>query len=217
MIGYMQDRQQHWDGVYSRLGETEVSWYEAEPAESLRLLRSAGVTAADSVIDAGAGSSRLVESLLAQGFTDLTALDVSAKALAKTRQRMNAVAAERIQWITADLLTWRPQRRWAVWHDRAVFHFLTDPDDQRRYRELLTGALSPRGVAVIGCFAEDGPTQCSGLPTARHSREEIAEQFGPEFKIIEQSRSEHRTPSGGSQSFNWSVLRRRDQSLSAAS
>jgi hypothetical protein len=98
-----------------------------------------------------------------------------------------------------------------VWHDRAVFHFLTDPADQRRYRELLTAALSPGAVAVIGCFAEDGPAQCSGLPTVRHSHAELAAQFDAEFAIVHQSGANHPTPSGGSQAFNWSVLRRRSQ------
>lgn len=145
-----------WDGVYTRLDESKVSWFEPDPTCSLEMLDAAGVTPDLPVIDVGAGASRLVDALLGHGFSDVTALDVSNDGLARARERLGA-AAGRVRWVVTDLLTWTPQRRYAVWHDRAVFHFLTDPADQALYRSLLDTALAPGARVVIGAFAQDGP------------------------------------------------------------
>lgn len=201
------DRAVHWDGVYGRLDEAAVSWFEPEPACSLGLLDLAGVARTDPIIDVGAGASRLVDALVAREFADVTALDVSDAGLAQARQRLGGSAAQ-VQWVTADLLSWRPTRRYRAWHDRAVFHFLTDPADRVRYRELLDQALIPGGRIVIGTFAADGPDRCSGLPAARYSPEELTAALGPNVEQLGQRRELHRTPSGGVQSFTWLALRR---------
>jgi SAM-dependent methyltransferase len=193
--------------VYRRLGEDRVSWFEAEPACSLELLDLAEVARTDPVIDVGAGASRLVDALVARRFVDVTVLDVSDEGLTHARRRLG-VPAGQVQWVVADLLSWRPARRYRVWHDRAVFHFLIDPADRRRYREVLDQALTPEARIVIGTFAADGPEQCSGLPTARYGPQELAAALGPTVEPLGQRRELHRTPSGGIQPFTWLALRR---------
>ena len=201
------DRAAHWDGVFGRLNEDAVSWFEPEPVCSLELLDLAGVAHSDPIIDVGAGASRLVDALLARAFADVTVLDVSNAGLAQARRRLGDSAAQ-VQWVVADLLSWRPARRYRAWHDRAVFHFLTDPADRMRYRDVLDRALMPDGRIVIGTFAADGPEQCSGLPAARYSPEALTAAFGPNVEPLGHRRELHRTPSGGVQPFTWMVLRR---------
>lgn len=205
--GSASDRAAHWDEVFGRVDEDAVSWFEPEPACSLELLDRAGVARTDPIIDVGGGASRLVDALVAREFADVTVLDVSDEGLTQARRRLGDSAVQ-VEWITADLLSWRPTRRYRAWHDRAVFHFLTDPADQVRYRELLDQALTPDARIVIGTFAADGPEQCSGLPTARYSPEELAAALGPKVEPLGRRRELHRTPSGGVQPFTWLALRR---------
>lgn len=200
-------RELHWDAVYGRQGEEAVSWFEAAPTVALELFGVLGVTTSAAIIDVGAGASRLVDALVARGSTDLTLLDVSDEGLGRARRRLGADAA-RIEWIVADLLSWRPERRYRVWHDRAVFHFLTDPQDQARYRELLDQALQPDAQMVVGTFAADGPEQCSGLPTARYDAEALATVLGPGVTPVAYRRELHETPWGAVQPFTWMAARR---------
>jgi SAM-dependent methyltransferase len=200
------DRSVHWDGVYGRLDEDAVSWFEPEPACSLGLLDLAGVARTDPIIDVGAGASRLVDALVARNFADVTALDVSDAGLAQARQRLGASAAQ-VQWVVADLLSWRPARRYRAWHDRAVFHFLTHPADRARYRELLDQVLTPDARIVIGVFAEDGPERCSGLATERYSPDALVGALGSTVELLASRRELHRT-SGVIQPFAWVALRR---------
>jgi SAM-dependent methyltransferase len=200
------ERAPHWDGVYARLAESQVSWFEPSPTCSLAMLDALGATPEHSVIDVGAGASRLVDALLTRGFKDVTALDVSAGGLGVARQRLGPAAAP-VVWIVADVLDWTPQRHYAIWHDRAVFHFLTTDTERARYLELLDAALTPQGAVVIGTFAQDGPQQCSGLPTARYSPTELARVLGPDFAVAATHREEHLTPSGTLQPFTWLGLR----------
>jgi SAM-dependent methyltransferase len=195
----------HWDGVYARSTSTEVSWFQSRADYSLRLMAEAKVGPEDPVIDVGAGASVLVDALLEAGHQNITVLDVSASALAVSRDRVGLEDEGRIRWIVADLLRWRPPQRYRVWHDRAVFHFLTLPSDRERYRAVLSRALSPGGYVVIGTFAEDGPTQCSGLPTARYTAGELAAQF-PGLRVLTTDRELHHTPAGRVQPFTWLLL-----------
>lgn len=177
---------------------------------SLRMLDAAGVTAADSLIDVGGGASVLAGALLDRGFGDVTVLDISAAALGYARERLGPLAAG-VHWLTQDLLSWRPARTWRVWHDRAVFHFLTAPEDQDRYLRALDDASRPGAVAVLGCFAPDGPEYCSGLLVARYSAAELAARFEG-WTLISADREEHRTPDGTVQPFTWVALRRESAS-----
>ena len=197
----------HWDEAYAQ-GETTRSWFQQHPDMSLRMLDAAGVVAADSVVDVGGGGSALAEALLRRGFSDITVLDVSAAGIGAARQRLGA-QADQVHWLIADLLTWQPSRQCRVWHDRAVFHFLTTSQDRRRYLQALNTATAPGAVAVFGCFAPDGPRQCSGLPVARYSAAELAGQLADRWELICQDREEHLTPTGVIQPFTWAALRKR--------
>jgi len=203
------DAQSHWQGVYAGRAVTEVSWFEASADQSLALIGEAGLAPDDPVVDVGAGASVLVDQLLRAGYRDVTVLDIADSALAVSRDRLSrenlGADAARVDWATADLLSWQPARRYRLWHDRAVFHFLTEAADRDRYRKVLRQALAPGGRLVVGTFAADGPTRCSGLPTARYSAEELAAEF-PGFTTIRSAREEHHTPGGAVQPFTWVLL-----------
>lgn len=196
----------HWDAAYAN-GETTRSWFQEQPDLSLRMLGSAGVSAADAVIDIGGGASSLAGGLLDRGFGDVTVLDLSATGMRYARHRLGP-RAERVQWLAEDILTWQPRRCYQAWHDRAVFHFLTTDRDRRRYLQTLRAATAPGAAAVFGCFAPDGPGQCSGLPVVRYDPAQLAELLGDEWLLISQDREEHLTPAGTIQPFTWVALRK---------
>jgi rhodanese-related sulfurtransferase/2-polyprenyl-3-methyl-5-hydroxy-6-metoxy-1,4-benzoquinol methylase len=201
----LKDRAERWDRVYTDQDETAVSWFQSKPSWSLELLDALGVEPNAAVVDVGAGASRFVDALLDRGFVDVTVLDVAAAALAVAQRRLGR-RAEQIQWITADLLAWHPERTFDVWHDRATFHFLVDPAEKARYVQLVESCLNVGGHAVIATFAPDGPDHCSGLPTARYDAKTLIEVFGSNFDVVETRREEHRTPVGSIQPFTWTAL-----------
>lgn len=203
-------RAAHWQQVYDRQAETAVSWFEEEASVSLGLIaRHAAPDAA--ILDAGGGAARLVDGLLARGFTDVTVLDVSDAALAAAQARLGELA-EKAQWIQGDLTEWTPPRQYVLWHDRAVFHFMTTPEDRAAYVHALLAGLAPGGIAVIATFALDGPEKCSGLPICRYSPESLIQtldDLAPGTFVLEEALSHiHRTPAERAQSFQVSVLRR---------
>lgn len=193
-------RADHWDERYQTLGEASVSWFEETPTVSLRLLDELGVTPQDSVVDIGGGASRFVDHLLERGHRELAVLDVSAVALGEARDRLGD--PQGVEWIEQDLLVWEPSRQWAVWHDRAVLHFLVGDDERARYVDLMRRTLAPAGAFVVGVFAEDGPSECSGLPVRRSSAQELVDLVG-DVEVVAQLRDVHRTPGGVDQPFNW--------------
>jgi SAM-dependent methyltransferase len=201
----MGDRRRHWDGVYASKRSTEVGWFEATPTVSLALV-TANATPSSSVLDVGAGASSLVDELVRAGFADLTVLDVSPTALEEVRARLGN-AAHNVCFVTEDVLTWNPSRTFDVWHDRAVFHFLTDQEERQQYVNTVLGTLSEKGALVIATFAEDGPETCSGLPVTRSSPAALAEAF-PALRLTHSERVEHRTPSGAVQPFTYAVFTR---------
>jgi trans-aconitate methyltransferase len=202
------DRQTHWETIYATKREDEVSWFQEWPAISVELIKSVGATLRTAVIDVGGGKSRLVDSLLRDGFRDVTVLDISAAALAAAKARLGDKAMK-ATWIVSDVTTWQPTRRYEIWHDRAAFHFLADPADRVAYVKRLADALAPGGYAIIGTFAIDGPEWCSGLPIVRYDAESLAGTLGAAFEWRETRRHEHRTPSGATQKFQFSVFQRR--------
>jgi SAM-dependent methyltransferase len=201
-------RQAHWQNVYSTRGEREVSWFEERPALSLELIRAAGATPRSSVIDVGGGASRLVDSLLADGFDVVTVLDISEAALSAAKRRLGGKAAD-VTWIVADITTWEPSQVYDLWHDRAVLHFLTDASDRAAYAARLNEALRPGGHAIIGTFALDGPERCSGLPVVRYDAKSLADLLGTDFELVDARTHTHHTPMGSIQRFQFSVFRRR--------
>ncbi len=193
----------HWEQVYSTRADGEVSWYQPRPGTSIELLRRTGVGREASVLDAGGGSSRLVDAILEEGWRRLAVLDVSETALARARARLGARAAE-VEWIAADVTAWTPPHRFDVWHDRALFHFLTGAADRKAYLAAVRAAVPPRGHVVIGTFALDGPEQCSGLPVVRYDAASLAREMGPDFALAESLHEDHPTPAGKIQRFQFS-------------
>jgi len=202
------DRQAHWDEVYRTRPPTEVSWYQPMAGPSLRIIMDALPDRADPVLDVGGGASSLAAQLAEAGFRDVSVLDLSRSALDIAQARMGRVA-ERITWMVGDVcLAALAPARYALWHDRAVFHFLTSPEDRAAYLGQLRHALRPDGMAVIATFAEDGPTRCSGLEVRRYSAEGLAAELGEGFRLLRTEREEHRTPSGAGQAFMYAVFQR---------
>jgi trans-aconitate methyltransferase len=195
---------EHWNHVYDTREPEEVSWFEVEPAVSLELIDALGVTSEDSVLDVGAGTSTLLERLRARGLRDLTRLDVAASALAEARSR-SAVATHEVE---ADVTSWVPPRRYDLWHDRAVLHFLR-PSEALRYAATLRQALSPGGAVVIGVFSPEGPTSCSGLEVTRYDAAQLRDLLGEDFEVVIERRVVHVTPRQVEQSFQWIAARRR--------
>jgi trans-aconitate methyltransferase len=204
----MSDRSMHWDNVYATKGETEVSWFQDSPAISFEMIRSASPDHGAAIIDVGGGASRLVDALLRDGYRDLAVLDVSANALDAVKKRIGPAAAA-VDWIVADATTWRPGKTYDVWHDRAAFHFLTDPRDRAAYMERLRSAVTPGGHVIIATFAPDGPEKCSGLPVQRHDSASLAAELGPDFELVETRSETHHTPWDSTQAFQFSRFRRR--------
>lgn len=201
--------QDHWEKVYREEDPTTgVSWYQAEPAMSLQFILAAGVEPNQPVIDVGGGASLLVDRLLAAGFGDLTVLDISGAALEHAQKRLGARASA-ITWTQSDVTVFKPARSYALWHDRAVFHFLTGSAERAQYLSVLRGALPPGGHLILGTFAEDGPVRCSGLPVMRYDARAICAELGSEFALIEQQRERHFTPWKTEQKFNWFRFQRR--------
>ena len=204
----MSDRSTHWDKVYATKGETEVSWFQDSPEISLEMIRAARADQGAAIIDIGGGASRLVDALLQDGYRELTVLDLSTNALDAAKRRLGA-AASMVDWIVADATTWRPVKAYDVWHDRAAFHFLTDPRDRAAYVERLRSAVALRGHVIIATFAPDGPEKCSGLPVQRHDSASLAAELGPEFELVETRSEMHHTPWNATQAFQFSRFRRR--------
>jgi ubiquinone/menaquinone biosynthesis C-methylase UbiE len=199
---------ERWDQTYEH-GDTTRSWFQSEPVWSLQMLDRAGIGLADSVIDVGGGSSPLAATLLARGHSDLTVLDVSIIGMQAAQQRLGA-AADQVQWLLGDVRTWQPPRRYVVWHDRALFHFMVTEQDREAYLQTLERATDPeRGFAIFATFAPDGPLQCSGLPVTRYDAADLAAALGVGWQMTEEGRESHTTPSGRTQPFTWAVFRRR--------
>jgi 2-polyprenyl-3-methyl-5-hydroxy-6-metoxy-1,4-benzoquinol methylase len=197
----------HWENVYNSKGEQEVSWFQESPQPSIELIGLVGTRPNAEIIDIGGGTSRLVDSLLTQGFENLTVLDLSEAALDKTRSRVGNDARS-VRWIVADVTSWKPDAKYDVWHDRAALHFLIEREEQRAYVDRLKEALRPGGYAIIGTFALDGPEKCSGLSVARQSSETIGALLGPDFQLVDARRHQHTTPWQSVQNFQFSTFRR---------
>ena len=201
------ETKQHWETVYGSKAPEALSWYAPHLQELLAYIRRTGSPSSAAVVDVGGGESTLVDDLLDAGYTDLTVLDISSTALDACRQRLGPRAA-RVRWIAANVLEHAFRARSVdIWHDRAVFHFLTDEAQRRAYVEQVLQALKPGGYAIVGTFGPDGPTKCSGLPVARYGADELHDQFGGTFRLVESSTSVHTTPWGSPQQFVYCFCR----------
>lgn len=196
----------HWQAVYETKSATDVSWYEPVPQRSLELIEAAGLPPEAALVDVGGGASTLVDHLLTAGFGDITVLDVARAALEASKARLGS-ASDRVHWIAADVTAWQPPRRYDLWHDRAVFHFLVDVALRDEYLDVLKSALAPDGYVVMATFGPEGPTRCSGLDAQRYSAAELSEVLGSAFRLVRSEIEEHVTPSGHVQQFLYGLWR----------
>jgi trans-aconitate methyltransferase len=203
----LESRQAHWDRIYVAKAENELSRYQEVPAVSLEFIKAAGIKQDAAIIDIGGGVSPLAGALLAQGFRDVTVLDLSKKALAAAKLSLGQAAAK-VNWITADVTAWEPDRTYDLWHDRAAFHFLTEAAERQAYAARVFRAVRNGGHIIIGTFAPDGPERCSGLPVMRHDATSIGVVLGRDFALKQSRREDHVTPAGRIQHFQFSLFQR---------
>lgn len=199
--------QGHWDKIYAGSAPTDVSWYRPHLDRSLAFIERAHLFPDSAILDVGGGSSTLADDLLARGYQDITVLDISRTAIEEAQERLGT-SADRVRWMVGDITSVDLlEHRYDFWHDRAVFHFLTDADARRRYVQSVRYALRPKGHIVVATFGPEGPERCSGLPVARYSPEGIHDQFGDEFQKIGSEREMHTTPWGAEQEFVYCYCR----------
>jgi SAM-dependent methyltransferase len=198
----------HWEQVYRTKSPASVSWFQPKAERSLNLIRSTGIALDASIIDVGGGASTLVDGLLADGYERVTVLDLSASAVQAAQARLGA-RAESVAWQVGDITQMAfPPASLDLWHDRAAFHFFTEPARRQAYVQTALRAIKPGGFAVMATFAGDGPMQCSGLPVQRYDAASLARELGDGFALLRYEREEHRTPQGNVQRFQYAVFRR---------
>ncbi|MGC8644413.1 MAG: class I SAM-dependent methyltransferase [Isosphaeraceae bacterium] len=202
------DRKAHWDNVYTLKGNANVSWYQREPGLSLELIRSVAPEGQKRIIDVGGGASVLVDHLVELPFSKIAVLDVSETALGLARNRLGERAGQ-VEWIVADVTSAHTIGTFDLWHDRAVFHFLTDSADRKNYVNLARQTVPEGGHLIIATFADDGPTRCSDLDVCRYNAETLSAELGAAFLLVREARETHTTPWGSPQSFFYGVFRRR--------
>lgn len=201
------DPRTHWETLYRTNSPTAVSWYQPHSEQSLAFIHRTGLPKSGRILDVGGGASTLVDDLLAAGYEHVTVLDISDAALEVARARLGERAAD-VQWLAGDVTRVElPAASYDLWHDRAVFHFLTAADDRARYVAAVRRAVKPGGHVVVATFAEDGPEKCSGLEVARYSPDALHDQFGDDFTLVASARETHLTPAGGEQRFVYCYCR----------
>jgi SAM-dependent methyltransferase len=200
-----ENQARHWQGIYSENDRRSVSWFEAAPERSLAMIEAIGLESDAPILDAGGGASTLAPELVRRGFTDVTVADISPGALEQARAAAGDLAA-RIVYLELDVTAHRFERRYRLWHDRAVFHFMVDPASRAGYVSSLRGALVHGGHLVIATFGPQGPTRCSGLAVARYGADELAHALGPGFVLRSAEESTHMTPGGSEQQFLYAHL-----------
>lgn len=207
VVSGQQDSHQHWQDVYTGKSPDEVSWFQARPQLSLRLINASGAGRDAPIIDVGGGASVLVACLLDKGYQNLTVLDLSEAALAGCQERLGT-RSEQVQWVAADVLTFRAARRFALWHDRALFHFFTEPAQRQAYRESLDSNLASGGELIVATFASDGPSRCSGLDVVQYNADRLTAELGPGYVLLQSVDESHHTPAGTIQNFTYFRLRK---------
>lgn len=199
--------QHHWESVYQRNGADQVSWFRPHLEMSLEIIQVAAPDRQAAIIDVGGGEATLVDDLLALGYGDITVLDIAESAIQAAKRRLGD-AANCVTWRVGDITREAlPARRYALWHDRAVFHFLVDSNQRAAYAQQLRHSLMPGGHVVMATFGPQGPTRCSGLDVVRYSASQLSEQLGSEFELLSEHLEVHETPVGRSQQFLYTHFR----------
>jgi len=196
----METKKEHWEKIYATKSSHEVSWTQENPSTSLSFIHSFNIGHHEAIIDVGGGESRLVDYLLDEGYVNITVLDISERALLKTKSRLGE-KGERVKWIVSDVTNFVSDQQYALWHDRATFHFLTTKNDIERYLSIASTALSGRGAMTIGTFSENGPDKCSGLPVHKYSETTLQEVLSADFEKVRCIHEDHVTPFNTTQNF----------------
>tara|TARA_B110000971_G_scaffold198264_1_gene214739 strand:+ start:133 stop:741 length:609 start_codon:yes stop_codon:yes gene_type:complete len=199
---------EHWENIYATKGMNEVSWFQKVPTTSLELINQVALNKKDAIIDIGGGDGFLVDNLLGLGYTDITVLDISKNAIDRAKKRLGKLA-EKVKWIVADINEFVPNKEYVIWHDRAVFHFLTEQQDKENYRKLLNTAVS--GYFILATFSDQGPNKCSGLEICNYAKQDIQAFFSVSFRMIRSFKYNHPTPYGTYQNFIFSVFKRMNE------
>ncbi|MFK7001526.1 class I SAM-dependent methyltransferase [Flavobacterium oreochromis] len=194
------EKKAHWENVFSTKKENEVSWYEKKPETSIELINKLNLPKDAKIIDIGGGDSYLIDHLLDLGYTNLYLLDISAKAIERTQKRLGK-NSKKVNFITTDIVHFISEEKFDLWHDRASFHFLTDPSDITTYKNITTKNIQEKGKLIIGTFSTSGPLKCSGLPITQYTAATLREVFEPDFTLIEKQAIEHKTPFETIQNF----------------
>jgi SAM-dependent methyltransferase len=190
----------HWENCHAEKNPAEISWYQSHPQHSLSLIGDTGIGTAASIIDVGGGATTLVDHLLMDGYRDITVLDIARLAIERTRDRLGD-RSQQVTWIESDITGYAPGQSFDIWHDRAVFHFLTLDRDRECYLKVLDKALKPDGHVIIATFSDSGPSQCNGLDIVCYSPETLGQALGPQLRLVETLTEDHHTPHGGLQQF----------------
>jgi SAM-dependent methyltransferase len=198
----MTDRKDHWEQVYRNKSPLEVSWYQKRPTLSLELIAHTGIDKGAPIIDIGGGASTLVDALLDEGYTNISVLDISSNALSQAQGRLGE-RAKAVDWIVADITSFSAMVKYSLWHDRAVFHFLTDKADRQAYVAALKDSLVPDGHVIVAAFGIGGPLQCSNLDIVQYDANKLCAELGPEFALVEEAAELHDTPDGRQQKFGY--------------
>ncbi len=208
----MEKRKEHWENIYETKKFTEVSWYQPKPEVSLNYISEAGLGKDAAIIDVGGGDSFLVDFLLSNGYTNITVLDISEKALKKAKARLGEKASE-VKWVVADAAGFEPKNKFDIWHDRAAFHFLTDEEDITKYLKTLEKAVNSGGYVILGTFSDKGPKKCSGIEITQYSGEEMIKLLSPAFQLVGCENIDHTTPTGSIQNFTFCRWRKKEQAF----
>ena len=199
------DNKKHWENIYQKKEIDGVSWYQKVPIESLQLIKKYSISNSDKIIDIGCGKSFLADNLLELNYTDISLVDISSNALKEVKDRLQNKS---LNFIETDILNFNSNDKYDIWHDRAVFHFITNPEGIEKYISLCNKYINNQGILIIGTFAEDGPLKCSGLEIKRYSVDQISGLFKETFELVESFKMLHKTPFDTEQSFLFCVLRK---------
>ena len=200
------ERKTHWEKIYAEKSPQQVSWTQSEPSTSLELIKAAQLPLDAPIIDVGGGESHLVDHLLQLGYSDISVLDISKNALERCQDRLGK-AADKVEWIVADITQFQPTRSYALWHDRAVFHFLTHKEDRATYKRLVSNYLSHS--LILSTFSLNGPLKCSGLPIQQYDAASLASLFAPQLELVHHQEEIHQTPFNTTQAFIYSHFNRK--------
>jgi len=200
--------QSHWEGIYKTKNANCVSWFKPRLSKSLEFISGTKIDKCEPIIDVGGGASTLVDDLLSEGFMNITVLDISSESLEVSKKRLGKDASN-VYWVTDDIIAVNlPENHYSLWHDRAVFHFLTNPADRQKYKRILVRSLKPGAFAVVSSFSLSGPAKCSGLDVVRYSSETLLSEFGSDFRLLHSETENHKTPFDTAQKFVYCLFRK---------